>query len=178
MTFNQVALMMTNVNLRKFLWKTVTTNMVFEVKCYSKVFEASNLLSDVQVYHISVLWCMTAVLQPMMVWKFEEFWNGKNVKHIISKGLAFIQFTVYGWTPETMEESILYPLGFLERLLELPLTKWNFHKILCFPTHASMIILEDIQNPLVLFHFQSDVTTHFVCQTTPEILAYCVLGPS
>jgi len=55
MTFNQVALMMTNVNLRKFLWKTVTTNMVFEVKCYSKVFEASNLLSDVQVYHISVL---------------------------------------------------------------------------------------------------------------------------
>lgn len=72
MTFNQVALMLTNVNLQKLVWKTVTTNMFLKAKCYSKVFEASNWLSDAQSYHVSVLWCMTTLLQAMMGWKFEE----------------------------------------------------------------------------------------------------------
>lgn len=35
-------------------------------------------------------------------------------KILISKGIALAQFKVYGWTPATIDESILYPLGFLD----------------------------------------------------------------
>lgn len=58
--------------------------MFLKVKCYS------NWLADVQSYHIAALWCMKAVLQPMMGWKFEEFWKWKEHKRSsFQKGLLW-----------------------------------------------------------------------------------------
>lgn len=129
----------------------------------------------------AVIPCISSVVydstSTAYVWWVGNLWNsgnGKNIKDFHFEGIALVRFTVYCWIPATMEESRLYPLGFLDWLLKLPLAKRNVHKILFFPAPPRPSPCQELSADTTGFlsHFASAVTAQSVCRTTPEILAY------
>ena len=80
------------------VWKAITANMLFNGKCYSKVFKASNQLSDCAVmpYICSMAYCSTLrfygeleIYRTQNVFSSEEIWFDSVYGHFFIRRITY-----------------------------------------------------------------------------------------